>query len=214
MRYVLEGSVLPSGNQVRVNAQLIDADSDAHLWADQFDTPRADLLKMQDEIVAHLAHAMDIQLPEAEAALLKRTPAANIDAEDLALRCESAVQKGGYIGKDADAASRLCQQALVTDPSNVRALTWLAVKAFLLSRCPSAIADRRADLERADELVSRAFALDSNYARAYSLKGGLLKISGSYRRIDRRVRTCSFPLPRQGDRLCWPRLDHLYLFQF
>jgi adenylate cyclase len=133
VRYVLEGSVQPSGNQVRVNAQLIDADSGAHLWADQFDTPRADLLKMQDEIVAHLAHAMDIQLPEAEAARLKRTPAANVDAEDLALRCEAAVQKGGYIGKDADAGSRLCEQALAADPSNVRALTWLAVK---LGRCP------------------------------------------------------------------------------
>ena len=77
VRYVLEGSVQPSGDQVRVNAQLIDADSGAHLWADQFDTPRADLLQMQDEIVTHLARAMDIQLPEAEAARLKRTPAAN-----------------------------------------------------------------------------------------------------------------------------------------
>jgi adenylate cyclase len=54
MRYVLEGSVQPSGAQMRVNAQLIDADGGAHLWADQFDTPRADLLKMQDEIVTRL----------------------------------------------------------------------------------------------------------------------------------------------------------------
>ena len=46
----------------RVNAQLIDADSGAHLWAEQFDTPRADLLQMQDEIVARLAHSMDLQL--------------------------------------------------------------------------------------------------------------------------------------------------------
>ena len=89
VRYVLEGSVQPSGNQVRVNAQLIDADSGAHLWAEQFDTPRADLLQMQDEIVTHLARAMDLQLPEAEAARLKRTPAANPDAEDLALQCQS-----------------------------------------------------------------------------------------------------------------------------
>ena len=51
VRYVLEGSVQPSGDQVRVNAQLIDADSGAHLWAEQFDTPRADLLQTQDEIV-------------------------------------------------------------------------------------------------------------------------------------------------------------------
>ena len=105
VRYVLEGSVQPSGNQVRVNAQLIDADSGAHLWAEQFDTPRADLLQMQDEIVTRLARAMDLQLPEAEAARLKRTPAANPDAEDLALQCLAAVQKGGYIGKEAERVS-------------------------------------------------------------------------------------------------------------
>jgi TolB-like protein len=67
VRYVLEGSVQPSSNQVRVNAQLIDAENGAHVWAEQFDTPRADLLQMQDEIVTHLARALDVQLTEAEA---------------------------------------------------------------------------------------------------------------------------------------------------
>ena len=62
VRYVLEGSVQPSGDRMRVNAQLIDAGSGAHLWAEQFDTPRADLLQTQDAIVAHLAHAIDLQL--------------------------------------------------------------------------------------------------------------------------------------------------------
>jgi TolB-like protein/DNA-binding winged helix-turn-helix (wHTH) protein len=89
VRYVLEGSVLPSGNQVRVNAQLVDADSGAHLWAEQFDTPRADLLQMQDEIVIHLARALQIELPYAEAARLKRTPTQNPNAEDLALQCQA-----------------------------------------------------------------------------------------------------------------------------
>ena len=68
VRYVLEGSVQPSGDRMRVNAQLIDAGSGAHLWAEQFDTPRADLLQTQDAIVAHLARAMDLQLVQAEGA--------------------------------------------------------------------------------------------------------------------------------------------------
>ncbi len=93
VRYVLEGSVQPTGNQVRVNAQLIDAESGAHLWAEQFDTPRADLLQTQDEIVTRLARSMYLQLPEVEAARLKRTPAANPDAEDLALQCQAAFLK-------------------------------------------------------------------------------------------------------------------------
>ena len=79
------GSVQPTGDQVRVNAQLIDAESSAHLWAEQFDTPRADLLQTQDEMVTRLARSMYLQLAEVEAARLKRTPAANPDAEDLAL---------------------------------------------------------------------------------------------------------------------------------
>ena len=83
VRYVLEGSAQPSGDRRRVNAQLIDADSGAHLWAEQFDTPRCDLLQTQDEIVTHLARAMELQLPQAEAARAKRTRAANPDAEDF-----------------------------------------------------------------------------------------------------------------------------------
>jgi TolB-like protein/class 3 adenylate cyclase/cytochrome c-type biogenesis protein CcmH/NrfG len=173
VRYVLESSVLPTGNQVRVNAQLIDADSGAHLWAEQFDTPRADLLQMQDEIVTHLARAMQLQLPEAEAARLKRTPMANPDAEDLALQCEVGIQKGGSIGKDADAGSRLCEQALAADPNNARALTWLSVK-FYYSGVLGLSVDRKGDLKRADELTSKALALDPNYARAHSLKAGIL----------------------------------------
>ena len=106
VRYVLEGSVQPSGDRMRVNAQLIDAGSGAHLWAEQFDTPRADLLQTQDAIVAHLARALDFQLEEAEAARVKRTPAANRDAEDLALQCDAGEWKAGVIGKEADAALR------------------------------------------------------------------------------------------------------------
>src|SRR5579872_5447341 len=128
VRYVLEGSVEPSGDRMRVNAQLIDAGSGAHLWAEQFDTPRADLLQMQDAIVAHLAHAMDFQLIQAEGARVNRTPAANRDAEDLAFQCDAGFWKTGWIGKDADAAYALCEQALTIDPNNVRALRVLGVK--------------------------------------------------------------------------------------
>jgi tetratricopeptide (TPR) repeat protein len=212
VRYVLEGSVLPSGNQVRVNAQLIDADSGAHLWADQFDTPRADLLQMQDEIVTRLAHAMDIQLSEAEAARLKRTPAANLDAEDLALRCEADVQKGGYIGKDADAGSGLCEQALAADPSNVRALTWSAVKTYY-----SVIARGSADpkVDRGDELVSKALALDPNYARAHSLKGGVLSFHEG--RLDESIAEYERALsldPAMVIAFVGLGYDNLYLGQF
>jgi adenylate cyclase len=177
VRYVLEGSVQPSGDHVRVNAQLIDAESGAHLWADQFDAARADLLQMQDEIVGHLARGMEIQLPEAEAARAKRASAANPDAEDLALQCEAGVQKRGDSGENADAAVRHCEQALAADPDNVRALTWLSANIYYQVTAGRSV-DQTADLKRADELASKALALDSNYARAHSVKGSILMIHG------------------------------------
>jgi TolB-like protein/class 3 adenylate cyclase len=186
VRYVMEGSVQPSSNQVRVNAQLIDANSGAHLWADQFDTPRADLLQTQDEIIAHLARAIDVQLSEAEAARLKRTPAANPDAEGLALQCQANVLKGGYLGKEADAGYRQCEQALTADPNNTRALAWLSLK-FFFTVVWELSADPKADLQRADELSSRAVALDPNYDWAHFVRA--LALNGQ-RRLDESIAEC------------------------
>ncbi len=177
VRYVLEGSVQPSGDRVRVNAQLIDAGSGAHLWAEQFDTPRADLLQTQDAIVTRLARALDVQLTEVEGARLKRTPAANATAEDLALRCVAGVVESRYFGKEADAAYPLCEQALAIDPNNVRALQMLGVK-FWLPAALGLSGDPKRDLERADELESKALALDPDWTWPHDLKGGILRAQG------------------------------------
>jgi adenylate cyclase len=174
VRYVLEGSVQPSGDRMRVNAQLIDTSSGAHLWAEQFDTPRADMLQTQDAIVAHLARALDFQLEEAEAGRLKRAQAANRDAEDLALQCSAGEWKAGAIGKEGDAALALCEQALAIDPDNVRALLGLAYK-FWLQEALGFSTDPKGDLERADELASKALALDPYDAWAHVSKGWILQ---------------------------------------
>ena len=175
VRYVLEGSVEPSGDRMRVNAQLIDAGSGAHLWAEQFDTPRADLLQTQDAIVARLANTLALQLVYAEGARVKRTPVANRDAEDLALQCIAGSSKAGPVGKEADAAYALCEQALAIDPNNVRALVVLGNK-FLWPALLGISVDPKGDLERADELESKALALDPDDPWAHSQKGWILLV--------------------------------------
>jgi TolB-like protein len=147
VRYVLEGSVQPSGDRMRVNSQLIDAGNGAHLWAEQFDTPRADLLQTQDAIVAHLTNTLDLQLQRAYVTGVKPAPAANRDAEDLALQCSHGAWKAGTVGKEAEAAYALCEQALAIDPSNVRALMALAFK-FIGRAIFNVSGDRKGDLER------------------------------------------------------------------
>ena len=87
VRYMLEGSIQPSGTQVRVNAQLIDTNNGAHLWVDQFDANRADLLQMQDQIVRRLASTLRTELMDVEARRIERSSTANTDANDLAWRC-------------------------------------------------------------------------------------------------------------------------------
>jgi adenylate cyclase len=180
VRYVLEGSVQPSGEKMRVNAQFIDAGSGAHLWAQQFDTPRGDLLQTQDAIVGHLARAIDLRLTDAESARLKRTPTANPDAEDLALQCDAGERKvGSPIGKEADAAYALCEQALAIDPNNVVALTVLAGRLYWLVQI-GVSSDPKGDLERADELVSKALALDPDWTWSHAVKGIILAWEARY----------------------------------
>ena len=162
VRYVLEGSEQHSGNQVRVNAQLIDAETGAHLWADQFDADRADLLQMQDEIVTRLARAMQIQLVAVDAARVTRTRPGNLDAEDLALRCEAGVYNSPPGSAEFTAAFDLCDRALHIDNGNVFALTGMTLR-YIFPVVEAQSSDPQADIRRADELVSRALAIDPNF---------------------------------------------------
>ena len=89
MRYVLEGSVQQSGKQVRVTAQLIDAESDAHLWAERFDRNTGDLLALQSEITGRITNALGTELITAEAGRTIDNP----DAQDYILRGRAAFLK-------------------------------------------------------------------------------------------------------------------------
>ena len=119
VRYVLEGSVQRGGNRMRVNVQLIDAETGNHLWAERFDKPLADLFDMQDEIVARLADALNAQLVAAEARRAEQAP--NPDSMDLYFQGLAWVNKGLTPDNIAQARS-FFDRALSADPDNVDAL--------------------------------------------------------------------------------------------
>jgi adenylate cyclase len=173
VRYVLEGSQQQSGNKVRVSAQLIDTESGAHLWADQFDADRADLLEMQDEIVTRLSRALHIQLVEVDAARVARTHPGDLDAEDLAMRCEAALANSLEGTVKVDEGYKFCERALQRDERNVRALILLSIK-FITRVLTVQSSDREADIRQADELVSRALAIDANAYGAHHGKAYVL----------------------------------------
>ena len=124
VRYVLEGSIQSGTDRLRVNAQLIDAETGAHLWAERFDKPRADLFEMQDEITARLARAMDIQLVITETQRSKRERRDELDSVDLALRGHTVFfQRMSVAG--AREARGIYEEALRVDDTNVDALMGL-----------------------------------------------------------------------------------------
>src|SRR5579871_1225767 len=101
VRYVLEGSVQRGGNRMRVNVQLIDAETGSHLWAERFDKPLADLFDMQDEIVARLAGTLNTELIAAEARRAEQAP--NPDSMDQYFQGMAWLNKGLSLNNMAQA---------------------------------------------------------------------------------------------------------------
>jgi adenylate cyclase len=119
VRYFLEGSVQRGGNRMRVNVQLVDAETGNHLWAERFDKPLTDLFDMQDEIVARLANALNAQLVAAEARRSEQAPTP--DSVDLYFQGLAWFNKG-VTPENVAQARGFFDRALAVDPDNVDAL--------------------------------------------------------------------------------------------
>jgi TolB-like protein/class 3 adenylate cyclase/Tfp pilus assembly protein PilF len=163
VRYALEGSVQRSGSRMRVNAQLIDAQSGSHLWAERFERPVTDLFEMQDEIVARIANTLNAQLIAVEARRAERAPAP--DSMDLYFQGQVWVNRGITFESLTNARS-FFERALALDPANVEALVGMAqVEAnFAISLSTSDKATRFAAAEAA---ASKALSLAPDHALAH-----------------------------------------------
>jgi adenylate cyclase len=171
---------------VRVNAQLIDAETGAHLSAEQFDADQSDLLEMQDEIVTRIARGMGFQLVAADVGHAARTRSGNLETDDLALRCLAASIKPETWG----AGVSLCQQALQVDDRNVRAMFVVSLS-YSMPVIDAQSIDRAGDLEKADELASRALAVDPDNNLAHLAKAlvliGQMRTDNAVAELERSV---------------------------
>jgi TolB-like protein/class 3 adenylate cyclase len=167
VRYVLEGSVQRGRNRMRVNVQLIDAETGNHLWAERFDKPLADLFDMQDEIVARLAGALNTELVAAEARRAEQAP--NADSMGLYFQGLASLNMGMTPGHVAQARG-FFDRALAVDPGNVDALVG---SAFADARTGALLtgADPAALFTAAEGKLTRALSLVPDHARAHFVLG-------------------------------------------
>jgi TolB-like protein/DNA-binding winged helix-turn-helix (wHTH) protein len=172
VRYVLDGSVQRSGDRVRINTQLIDAESDAHLWAERFDRDIGDLFTLQNEITGRIANTLNLELIAAEAT----RPTDNPDALDYIFRGRAAglkpLSRNVYIE-----AIGMYERALAVDPrsAEARALLANALAGRVLDRVTDSDA---ADLARAGELVTQALAVSPPSPTAHIAKAQVLRAHG------------------------------------
>src|SRR5713226_8417996 len=167
VRYVLEGSVQRGGNRLRVNVQLIDAETGNHLWAERFDKPVADLFDMQDEIVSRLANTLNTQLIEAEARRAERS--LHPDAMDSYFQGIACLNKG-MTSKYMAQARGFFECALALDPKDVEALVGMAY-VDVQTGATYLTDDRAARFAAAETALIKALSIAPQHARAHVLLG-------------------------------------------
>jgi TolB-like protein/class 3 adenylate cyclase/Tfp pilus assembly protein PilF len=170
VRYVLEGSVQRDQNQVRVNAQLIDAQTGGHLWAERFDKPLSNLFSMQDEIVASLASQLGAELITNEARRAERAPAP--DSMDLYLQGMAWLNTGRN-PDDVARARGFFERALALDPGNLDAALGEATADFQVA-IGYTVDDKTERLDSIEAKLNRVLSQSPNNARAHFLMGRIL----------------------------------------
>ncbi|UPJ73467.1 adenylate/guanylate cyclase domain-containing protein [Bradyrhizobium sp. 187] len=167
VRYVLEGSVQRSGDRLRVNVQLIDAENGKHLWAERFEKPLVNLFDMQDEIVSRLANTLDAQLIVAEARRAERS--LHPDAIDLYFQGMASIFKGLTI-EHLNEARGFFERALAIDPRSVAALVGTAF-VDLTTGGEMLTDDRAARFSAAEANAIKALSLAPDDAVAHLILG-------------------------------------------
>jgi TolB-like protein/Tfp pilus assembly protein PilF len=177
VRYVLEGSVRKGGNQVRITAQLIDAESGHHLWANRFDRKLEDIFAVQDEITEEVVTALDVKLVRGEQALLWRKSLKNHKARDLFYQGREIVNR---VTKEATVEAReLFERVIELEPDSPLGYSWSAVTHWLEAwRDWSKSPDE--SRKRAEELAQKALSLDDNNPDAHSLLGLVYVLDGQF----------------------------------
>jgi adenylate cyclase len=186
VRYVVEGSVRKGGERVRINAQLIDAATGNHIWAERYDRDLSDIFALQDEITETLVAALQGEVGEFERARAHRKPPENLDAWE-------SYQRGlwhlwRFSAEDRIEAQRLLRQAVDLDPGFSQALAALGY-ALHLDVIGSEADFPLERLEQAKQVARQAIALGDKEAMGHFALGRVQILQGEYDTAITEMRT-------------------------
>ena len=177
VRYVLEGSVQRSGDKIRITAQLIDALTGKHIWAERYERNYKDIFAIQDEITLKILKELQVKLTEGERIRSQLVKPTNLDAYEKLME---GVTYSRAFNKESNAtARRLVEEAIVLDPTYSNSYILLAGVNFMdvwlgMSKSPPE------SLARANELLKKAINLDENNDGAYSLLCHVYAMQGQF----------------------------------
>jgi TolB-like protein/Tfp pilus assembly protein PilF len=173
--YVLEGSVRRIGNKIRITAQLIDAATGNHVWAERFDRAQDELFAIQDKVVRMIVGTLIGRIQAVGVERAGRRPPATLAAYDCVLRADAIP----FSDRESQAeARRLAERAIELDPAYGRAYGQLAI--FYCRAWLDDYSESDAALEQASSLANRAIALDENDSNLFTILGWVHTLRGSY----------------------------------
>jgi len=176
VRYVIEGSARRSGNGVQVNVQLIDAESGAHIWADRFETDRANLAVAQSEITGRLARSLHLELVQDAGRRIEQEKALDPDSRDLVMRGWTILYRPMSLANRQE-AEQAFEQALEIDPRSVDARIGIAM-VLVANVTDGWSSSVQQDLTRAEQLLLEALKRDANRSTAHYTIGILRRSQG------------------------------------
>ncbi len=166
VRYVLEGSVRKSGSQLRITAQLIDAASDAHLWAEKYSGTVEDIFEIQEKVSHSIAEALKLKLTSEEKAKLAQHPITNVQAYDCYLRARYAIHS--WKEEELEQALELLNRALEQVGENP---LLYASQGYVYFQLVNAGYRQEEYIAKAEESAKKALALDPHSVHAHRLRG-------------------------------------------
>jgi adenylate cyclase len=174
VNYVLEGSVRRAGGRVRITAQLIEASSDNHLWAERYDRDLNDIFALQDEISEAIVKALRLRLLPEEKRAIEQRGTTNLQAYNLYLMARQRYATGQMSdARRSDTVIRLCRGAIELDPNYARAWALMAT-----AQRHRMYATGQGD--NGSAAAARAIELDANLAEAHAAKAGVYAATGDY----------------------------------